>query len=362
METRVWFNKCFSSVEVVIRQLRADWGHGLYIIGSHTEVSFAASRCFNQAEIEPVGLSPEAYTEWCIDFCKRNQVHVFVPGRHRDVIADMRPGFTAVGTGLVVAGDGATLRLLEEKGRFLSQVPEGVAVHEFCRVWTWEQFAEAASKIEKAGHCVCFKPAVGTFGLGFHILDEAMTARKRLLGFESHRISTSELRTILDTGEPFPELLVMEYLGGSEFSVDVLAHDGEVLGMVCRRKPFNGHLRVAGTAQMSVVREGQCQILASEPEIERMVRKLAAHFHLGGIFNAQFRSPAELPERPRLLEVNGRMSGGLAYIGLSGLNLALLAIRISLRKPEDSMPSIPIPRLPLRVREQVEVCIMEGEV
>ncbi len=358
-EARVWFNKCFSSVEGVIQQLRVDWGEGLYLIGSHTGQHFAPMACCDLVEQEPAGLSPDAYVDWCLMFCEKHLVDVFIPGRMRDRIADRRAEFESARVGLVLAGDGETLRLLEEKGRFLSRVPEGIPVHGFFRVRTWAEFAEAASKIGKAGHRVCFKPAMGTFGLGFHIIDEGLTARKRLMGGETHRISTSELRTILDTGEPFPEMLVMEYLGGSEFSVDVLAHEGDVLAMVCRRKPFNGRLRVAGTSRMSMVREGQYQILASEPQIERMVRKLASHFHLGGIFNVQFRSPAELPERPHLLEINGRMSGGLPYIGLSGLNLVLLAIRIALRKLGEAMPEIPVPQLPLKVREKTEMCIME---
>ena len=128
---RVWFNKCFSSVEGVIHQLRADWGEGLYLIGSHTDVNFAPLNCYDLAETEPVGLSPVDYTDWCLDFCKKKQVDVFVPGRCRDAIADRQADFNAIGTKLVVAGDGETLRLLEDKGRFLSQVPDGVPVHQF---------------------------------------------------------------------------------------------------------------------------------------------------------------------------------------------------------------------------------------
>jgi biotin carboxylase len=206
---------------------------------------------------------------------------------------------------------------------------------------------------------VCFKPSTGTFGIGFHIIDDKLTSRKRLLDGVTHRISTAELHTILDSGSSFPELLVMDYLDGSEFSVDALAHDGKVLAMVCRRKPFNGRVRIEGTSELRTKSDGQCQLLACEPEIEEMVRKLATHFHLGGIFNAQFRSPAQLPEKPHLLEINGRMSGGLPYIGLSGLNLALWAIRIALREPHEPMPDIPLPQLPLRVRERSEILIQE---
>ena len=174
---------------------------------------------------------------------------------------------------------------------------------------------------------------------------------------EGHRISMEELRGILEPLGSFPEILVMEYLDGSEFSVDVLASEGEVLAMVCRRKPFNGKVRESGGSRLKSIREGQAQLLAREPEIEEMVRKLARHFHLGGIFNAQFRSPALRPEKPCILEINGRMSGGLPYIALSGVNIPLLAIRMAMRKPGDPMPEIPEPSLPLRVQESSDVCV-----
>jgi hypothetical protein len=128
--------------------------------------------------------------------------------------------------------------------------------------------------------------------------------------------------------------------------------------MVCRRKPMHGRVRLSGTSRTLLVDEGQSQLLAPEPEIERMVRRLTEHFHLGGLFNVQFRTRAVLPERPCLLEINGRMSGGLPYIRLTGLNLALHAIRDALRKPDDPPLEIPEPQLPIRVQERSEVFIM----
>jgi len=354
-EVRVWFNKCFSSVHGVIRQLRADWGTGLFLIGSHTEPDFSPFTACDLALIEPVGLDASSYVEWCLRFCAENRVDVFLPGRVREEIADRREDFAAVGTKLVVAADGNTLRLLEDKGRFLERLPEGVPSHAFYRVSNWGEFSAACSALEAGGKRVCFKPAISTFGLGFQIIDDSLTSLKRLMRSEGHRISMEELRRTLEGIGSFPEILVMEYLDGSEFSVDVLADGGEVLAMVCRRKPFNGRVRVNGTSSTERVREGQSQLLAREPEIEEMVRKLARHFHLGGLFNAQFRSPAEIPEKPHLLEINGRMSGGLPYIALSGINLPLLAIRMAMRKPGDPMPDIPEPRLPLRVQERPEV-------
>ena len=359
---RVWFNKCFSSVHGVLRQLRTDWGANLYLIGSHTERDFGPLAACDFAVVEPVGLSEAEYVDWCLDFCRQQRIDVFVPGRMREAISDRRQDFRGCGTELIVAGDGATLKLLEDKGRFLSQLPPGVNAHAFHRVRTWEEFSAACKLLEAKGLRVCFKPGTATFGLGFYVIDEAMTPLKRLLRSEAHRISKAELQAVLAAAESFPELLVMEYLDGSEFSVDVLAENGTVLAMVCRRKPMNGRVQLTGTSHTLRVEEGQSQLLASEPEIEEMVRKLAAHFRLGGLFNVQFRSRAERPERPCLLEINGRMSGGLPYVALSGLNLPLLAIQLAMRGAGEPYPEIPLPRLPLRVQDRAAVFIMPTAV
>jgi hypothetical protein len=355
---RVWFNKCFSSVHGVLRRLREDWGKGLVLIGTHTEPDFGPLVACDICEQEPRDLHGREYISWCLDFCHRHGVNVFVPGRMRDIIADHREEFAQSGVSLILAGDGNTLRLLEDKGRFLSQLPEGVPAHAFHRVTTWQEFRAAHDELAGKGKRVCFKPAVGTFGLGFHIIDDRLSPLNRLLRGETHRISMKELEAILSPEEKFSETLVMEYLDGSEFSVDVLAHEGEVLSMVCRRKPMNGTVRITGTSRTAMVQEGQSQILAQEPDIEEMVRKLAQHFHLGGLFNAQFRTGAERPEKPFLLEINGRMSGGLPYVALSGVNLPLHAIRVALARPGEPLPGVPQPVLPLRVQERSEVFTM----
>lgn len=75
---RVWFNKCFSSVHSVLRQLRDEWGSILYLVGSHTERDFGPLVSCDLAALEPVGLSEGGYVEWCLDFCERHRIDVFM--------------------------------------------------------------------------------------------------------------------------------------------------------------------------------------------------------------------------------------------------------------------------------------------
>jgi hypothetical protein len=280
-------------------------------------------------------------------------VKVFVPGRMREAIADRRSEFEARGVGLVLAGDGSTMRLLENKGQFFQQVPPGIAVHESHRVKNWTEFEAALQAL--GTRRACFKPAVGTFGLGFYVLDDRMTPLKRLLRSEAHRISKSELHGILAGLDTFPELLVMEYLAGDEFSVDVLAHQGAVLAQICRRKPKSAPSRMV--SGIALTPDYAAQMMEHRDDIAGMVKQLVSHFDLGGLLNVQFRLRGDQAGRPLLLEINGRMSGGLPYTGLSGLNLPLLAVRIALLRKGEPLPTIPAPTLPLRVQERSEVFV-----
>jgi hypothetical protein len=354
-QTRVWFNKSFSSIHGVLRQLREGWrkeDSDLVIVGSHSQSGFGPFVECDISETEP-SLSGVEYVAWCRDFCRRNEVDVFVPGKQRETIADHASEFSGAGVRLVIVGDGETLRLLEDKGRFLEALPPGVRAHRFERVRTWAECDAAMGRLEADGSRVCVKPAQGTFGLGFHVVNDHFTPFRRLMSSEPYAISREELTSILKTADTFPEMLVMEYLDGAETSVDILARSGEVIALMSRRKPVTGRVRISGTSRTEWIDEGPHQILDRQPEVEAMARQLVAHFRLGGLLNIQFRT-RERPERPCVLEINGRMSGGLPYVGLTGLNLPALAVKIALLEPGMPLPEIPAPRLPIRVGTRTE--------
>jgi len=351
---RIWFNKSFSSIHGVLRLLRDGWDDGdLIIFGSHTQRRFGPFVECDLTEIEP-DLNGEEYVQWCLDFCNRHQIDVFVPGRQRDVIADHAADFGRSGVRLIVCADGDTLRLLEDKGRFLESLPADVITHRYERARTWGECEAALERISAEGCRLCMKPTRGTFGIGFHILNDQISPLRRLLSSESCGISHRELVSILKEAEEFPELLVMEYLDGPELSVDILASSGAVVAMMVRRKPFSGRIQVSSTSRTEWIDEGPFQVLDRHPEVEAIARRLVAHFHLGGLLNIQFRSRAKQPEDYCVLEINGRMSGGLSYVGLSGLNLPVLAVKMALLEAGDSWPEVLEPRLPVRIGTRTE--------
>jgi hypothetical protein len=105
--------------------------------------------------------------------------------------------------------------------------------------------------------------------------------------------------------------LVMAYLPGEEFSVDVLARDGEMLACVVRKRLQ----AVQGMATVAVV--------VAAPDVEDAARRVVAATGLSYVANVQFRRDAD--GIPRLLEINPRIPGTIHLTVAAGLNLPLAA-------------------------------------
>jgi hypothetical protein len=241
----------------------------------------------------------------------------------------------------------------------LATLPAGVRAPRFWRAADPEQFRAAVSAVREVGATPCFKPAKSTFGIGFHVLDERMTPARRLLSSEPTRISTAEAIACLSAERCFPEILVMEYLSGSEFSVDVAANDGRIISMVVRRKPQAATCFTV-TSRASASPATRSQTICHDGEIEGLTEMLVRHYRLRGLCNVQFRRSSHVDRCPYLLEINGRMSGGIGYSTLCGVDLVWIAICGALGIEDDSIRITPEMSLPIRVQQRTEFFRMPG--
>jgi ATP-grasp in the biosynthetic pathway with Ter operon len=330
--TTVWFNKGFSSTYNIITSIRAaDPGASLRLVSSHTHRALAAFTVSDVSEVEPAGLSGNDYLEYCLDFCRRHEVDVLVPGKSAAFLTENAPAFAALGVRLLVAATGANLRILDHKGDVYASVRHVVAVPEYRVVETREEFDAAWDYLSARYKTVCFKPARSVFGLGFRILTEEGDDLSRLLKGDAVMLSLAQARRLLAERESFPDLLVMPYMEGPERSIDCLGHEGELVRCVVRLKPRGTNIG---------------QLLEHNPAVEETARTLTRHFALSGVYNIQLR---DMQGVPHLLEINGRMSGGLHFAHFSGLSFPYWAIQLLLGRcqPRD----VPVPRTGLRVGE-----------
>ena len=331
---RVWFNKSFSSAFNVMRRLaETTVPHRFHVLCSHTNREFVGFEPAAESFVEPAGLGSEDYLHYCLEFCASNAVEVFIPGRSRIALASHRAEFECRGVRLLVPASAETLHLFEDKARFYSTIIPAVApAPRFIAVRNAFEFSAAVTTLRGEGCEVCFKPAASRGGLGFRILDDRRSDVRNLFGGENIRMTTALATHILAQEEKFRPLLVMEYLNGAEYSVDCLAVRGHLLCAVPRRKP---------------TRLGGAQFLEDRPELISLSGRVAAAYELDGIFNVQVRY---LNGVAKVLEINARMSGGIYFACLSGVDLPAWAI--ALAAGTASPADVPQPQFGLAVHQQ----------
>ena len=342
-QTTLWFNRTFSHVRPAVELIHAaDTAQRFRTICSHDNPHFAGFSAASYSEIEPADLGSEAYVDYCLDFCQRNNVDIFYPGRGAGAIALRRDEFAAVNTRLILVADDAALTALEEKARFYQdQANAEVPGPETIMVQSYAEYQQAHAALRGRHAALCIKPSVGVYGIGFRIIDEHRKALDHILKGIDFHVTSADLDRELSDMQTFRPLLVMEYLSGPEYSVDCLANDGKLLVAVARRKE-----RGAGAGQTIV----------DDPLIVRACQQLAAEYGLNAIFNVQFKQDGE--GRLRVLEINARMSGGSAMACLAGPNLPHLAVLNALG--ELDVQDIPPVKHGLRVGEYRQAVVLPG--
>ncbi|SPW86910.1 ATP-grasp domain-containing protein [Escherichia coli] len=97
------------------------------------------------------------------------------------------------------------------------------------------------------GQPVCVKPVTGIYGMGFWRFDDSASPMAVFNHPEHRLVSPQQYIAAASASESFKPLVLMPYLPGPEFSVDILADKGEILAAVGRRKegayPVSGKRR-----------------------------------------------------------------------------------------------------------------------
>lgn len=308
---RVWYNRTFSSVYAAFGLIRqADTAGRFTIIHSNANRHTPAARLAHEFHREPVGLEADAYVDWCLAFCREHRIDIFVPGREATVLAAHHARFLEAGTRMLSAASPSRLQLIHDKAGFYAEthLPQA-PVAEFRRFGNIEQFDAAWAELRPRHAKLCLKPSRSIYGLGFAVIDEARSSAALLLAGVEYHIGYQDLRRGLAELGEFRTMLLMEFLDGHEFSVDCVGDNGRLVAAVARRK-----LPQAGSGQLIDMR----------PEVIEATAKLTADYGLNGIFNVQFREAAG---QPRLLEINPRMSGGIAMACAAGPNLPWIALK-----------------------------------
>ena len=303
-----------------IKCLRANGERRIRIIGLDVDPLIANRYVLDEFHVPPRRTSSE-FIPYVLDLARREHVDVVypVPTAELEMFALACPQFEAQGQSVVISSLKG-LAIANNKARLFDHVSKigSPCTPVYRVVHSWKEFAAAVQELGYPEHRVCFKPSAGTASIGFRILDPKADHLDLLLHSPpTCTISNlEEIGRILSSASPFPELLVMEYLPGDEFDVDVLALNGEALAVVPRRN----HAMWYG---MSLV----CTV-EPQPDIVVLTKEIVSSLGLSYVISPSFKR--DNLGKAKLIEINPRIPGSIITATLAGVNMPYLAVKLAL--------------------------------
>ena len=253
--------------------------------------------------------------QFVLEQAKSNNVKVLLTGRNGIDYEAQREAFAAAGIRLLTGATSVTaLEAIDDKFAFMQQCHlHNIPVAD---AWRFDTVAEFEALLAKHSHQpLCVKPVTGIFAQGFWRLGKSKEAGQEtgeqydsfehLYFTEEKKINAAQFinayaNSIMVHERPIP-MLLMPYLSGQEYSIDVVCEYGEILAAVTRYKT------------------GKIQHIGYEQSVMDVVIPLIKVFGCDGIVSVQ--TKADDDGRHRVLEINSRPSGGIDYTTHSGVDL-----------------------------------------
>lgn len=303
----------------IIKGLRAEYGDNIKLIGLDTN-QYTAHKKFLDLFLVPPIRSSNKYYPFILDLIKELKVDVFWPLPTTELeFFSLRKKEIEVETNCkVLIGEYKGISIANNKKLLYEFVKENNLgyIAQYRVANSYEKLKQYVYELGYPQRVVCIKTINGSGSRGFRILDKGNDRLNNLLySYPNNTICWFEdLIPILKSANSLPEMIVMEYLPGDEFDVDVLCYDGKSYYVIPR---LNKKMHYG----MSIITE-----TVSNKIIEEISKKIVKSLKLSYIISLSFKLSKN--HKPCLLEINPRVPGTIISTVNSGINLPQMALQL----------------------------------
>ena len=285
----IWFNHWFSAAYNIMQMIRQD-NPEYRIIGTNENERSVLSTVCDEWYVEPL-LKGNDYVDYCLDFCKKHDVTVFMPRREMLSISKRKDDFEEINVHVMVdAYD--TVSMLNHKDQAYKELAKrGITtIPEYYIVTDVQAFRDAYTILIQKYREVCIKFVHDEGGKSYRLIDNRRKGYTALFKKQNTRMTFDAIEEALSERDTFSPLMVMPNLSGDEVSVDCLM-TAKGLIMLPRIKDVT-----------------RIERLCFDEGILQKTREIYDAVKLECPCNIQFKYLCDVPY---LLEVNTRMSGGV---------------------------------------------------
>ncbi|MGS3274248.1 ATP-grasp domain-containing protein [Serratia marcescens] len=340
MTHNIWLMEGLSSQRDIIQGITVsakNYQKNLTIYASHRHERNEILSLADYSLIEPK--EDEQRLSFILSTVEKYAIKAIHTGRHARWFESRRAEIEASGACLTTGGRGLDmLAMADDKVTFARYMESlDLPVVPSLRTDTAAELRQLIHSKPFGDLPLCVKPVQGIYGMGFWQFDESVSPMAAFTHPDARRVNAHYYLQAMEASETVEPVVLMPWLPGPEYSVDMLVEEGQVLAAVARRK------------------EGALQYLENSGAAFELALSCARAMKADGLVNVQTRNDAR--GNPLLLEINMRPSGGIGYTRFSGVNLpGLFALRqLGLISPQQVMDDASRAFTPATVRALADV-------
>lgn len=265
----------------------------------------------------PAATAPN-YVDIVLGICKKENVTVYFPNISVEVeaVVARKNEFDTIGVKLSVSNIDS-IRISNNKLRTYQMLQKaGISVPKFYGVHSVEEFIAGCKHMGYPAHPVCLKIVDGSGSRGVRIIDATRSRYEIFVHEKPNSFFTSYedmLNVLKQAGDNFHEMMLVEYMPGNEYTVDLLAEKGKILYQVGRENVVS---------LMSIAQES---ILVKDEEAYRVSSQVVELLNVDGNMGFDFMRTAD--GRPVLMDINPRITATVSVVAAGGVNLMYLRIK-----------------------------------
>lgn len=183
-----------------------------------------------------------------------------------------------------------------------------------------EEFIKACKTLNYPKDIVCYKPFFSSGSRGFKIIDNNLDWRKYLFQEkpDSRSIAYETVLYGLDKCRDIPPMMLMEFLSGDMFNINVLANKGKVI-----------KIAISNVVEQNLGNATKSKIVNNK-EIEEYVKKVTKLLNFTG--NVGFQVAYSKDKIVKLIEINPRIQGSIYLACAAGINFPYLELKMYLNE------------------------------
>lgn len=122
---KIWFNRWFTTVSHYMDMIRDNEDHRKFkIYGTSPNKDALYLQNCDYAFVEP-DVSGDEYIEFCLDFCQKHGIDIFIPRKENVLISKRLAEFEALGVKVLVCPDAALMETMDNKAAAYQTLTSG---------------------------------------------------------------------------------------------------------------------------------------------------------------------------------------------------------------------------------------------